>query len=130
MRLKRFNEINESVKPKASKISKVVSDGHSTLALYRLTSHPVLDLSEPGEYYVYVKSDINPSMLDKKGKDMFIITVNCPASNVDLDKSEMECAKHDCDSIVVVKDDKKCEVISVEPYDEETHKKTWAKFKK
>jgi hypothetical protein len=115
MRIKRFNEASE-VKAKDSKIAKVLKDGHSTLVLYRLTSQPVLDLSEPGLYYVYVKSDINPSMLDKKGGDMYVITVKCPASNVDLDKSEMECAKHDCDSIVVAKDDKMCEVISVEPY--------------
>ena len=115
MRLKRFNEVNESIKPKASKISKVV-DKSSTLVLYRLTSHSVLDLSEPGEYYVHVKSDINPSMLNKKGKDMFIITVKCPASNVDVDKSELECVKQNCNSVVAVKDDKKCEVISVEPY--------------
>jgi hypothetical protein len=117
MRIKGFNKFNEAVnEAKKSKIAKVVDDGHSKVVLYRLTSHPVLDLSQPGDYYLYVKADIDPSMLDKKGKEMFIITVSTSSSNIDLDKSEIECAKHDLDSVVVVKDDKKCEVVSVEPY--------------
>jgi hypothetical protein len=110
MRIKKFNNfrINES-KSEAAKLSGEVT-------LYRLTSHPVVDLSQPGEFYVSKRSDVNPDILDKKGKDLFLITVKCDSSNIDLDESEKEAAKLDCDCIVVIKDDKKCEVISVEPF--------------
>jgi len=110
MRIKKFNNfgINES-KSEASKLKGEVT-------LYRLTSHSVVDLSQPGEFYVSKKSDVNPDLLDKGGKDLYLITVKCDSSNIDLDESEKESAKLNCDCIVVVKDDKKCEVISVEPY--------------
>jgi len=35
---------------------------------------------------------------------------------IDLDNSDKECAKLDCDCIVSVKDDEKCEIVSVVPY--------------
>ena len=110
MRIKKFNNfgINEA-KSEASKLKGEVT-------LYRLTSHSVVDLSQPGEFYVAKKSDVNPDLLDKRGKDLYLITVKCDSSNIDLDESEKESAKLNCDCIVVVKDDNKCEVISVEPY--------------
>lgn len=85
------------------------------IKLYRLTSHAILDLNDPGEFYVKSQKDIDPKMLDKKGKDLFVITVECPSSNIDLDKSEKESALHNS-KVYVVKDSKKCEVIKVEPY--------------
>lgn len=114
MRLKRFNKfkINESVATE-SKASTLTGE----VTLYRLTSHPVVDLSQPGEYYVCDKGDIDPNILDKKeGSELYLITVTCDSSNIDLDKSEMEVANLRNDSIVAVKDDNKCKVISVTPY--------------
>jgi hypothetical protein len=87
-----------------------------TMTLYRLTSHPVVDLSAPGEFYVSKLEDVNPDLLENPGNELFLLTVECPADNVDTEKSEQECAKHDCECIVAVKDDTKCEVIKVEPY--------------
>lgn len=86
-----------------------------SVRLYRLTSHSVVDLNDPGEFYVKSKKDIDPKMLDKKGKDLFILTVDCPSSNIDLDKSDKESALHNC-KVYVVKDSKKCEVIKVEAF--------------
>lgn len=108
MKIKKFSNfsINES---KASKLS-------GDIELYRLTSHHVVDLSNPGEYYVCDKKDVDPKLLDKKSDDMFLITVKTNSSNIDIDESEKECARLNCDCIIVVKDDKKCEVLSVEPY--------------
>lgn len=110
--LKKFNKFNEAIKPVASKASKYTGD----ITLYRLTSHSVVDLAGPGSYYVSSKSSVDPNHLDKKGSDLYLITVKCPSSNIDLDKSEKEIAKLKCPSIVVVKDDKKCDLIKVEPY--------------
>jgi len=87
------------------------------VTLYRLTSHPVVDLSQPGEFYFSDSSKVNPDFLEnKESNDLYLITVKCDSSNIDDEKSELECAKLDCDCIVAVKDDTKCEVISVEPY--------------
>lgn len=86
------------------------------VTLYRLTSHPVVDLSEPGEYYVKSLEDVSPDFLDNKGDEYFLITVNCPSDNIDDANTEVECAKHNCDCIVAVKDDKRCEIVTVEPW--------------
>lgn len=114
MRLKKFNQfgINESVKDVKSKASELKGE----VTLYRLTSHSVVDLEQPGEYYVCNKSEVDPDLLEKSGDELFLITVTCDSSNIDLDESEKECARLDCDCIVAVKDDKKCKVKSVEPY--------------
>ena len=87
-----------------------------TMTLYRLTSHPVVDLSAPGEFYVSKLEDVNPDLLENPGTELFLLTVECPGDNVDTEKSEQECAKHNCECIVAVKDDTKCEVVKVEPY--------------
>lgn len=86
------------------------------VTLYRLTSHPVVDLSEPGEYYVCDKKSISPDLLDKKGSEMFLLTVTCNADNIDDEKSQMECDSKGNKSIVAVKDDSKCKFIGVAPY--------------
>ncbi len=83
--------------------------------LYRLVNSKV-DLASPGRFYVDSKSAVDPGILKKKGEDLFLVTVSCPASNVDEAASEAECAKHGKEAIVVVKDEKKCEVVSVEPF--------------
>lgn len=114
MRIKKFNKfkINESVATE-SKASTLTGE----VTLYRLTSHPVVDLSQPGEYYVCDKGDIDPNILDKsEGSELYLITVTCDSSNIDLDKSEMEIANLGNDSIVAVKNDNACKVISVTPY--------------
>ena len=57
------------------------------------------------------------TLLDKKeSSELYLITVTCDSSNIDLDKSEMEIANLGNDSIVAVKDDNVCKVISVTPY--------------
>ena len=86
------------------------------MTLYRLTSHPVVDLSAPGEFYVSKLEDVNPDFLENQGSELFLITVSCPSSNVDAEKTEQECAKHNCETIVAVKDDSQCEVVKVEPF--------------
>lgn len=85
------------------------------VTLYRLTSHSVVDLNDPGEFYVKSKGDVDPKMLGKKGKDLFLIKVKCPDSNIDLDESDKESAKHN-KKVIVVKDSKKCDIIEVVPF--------------
>ena len=112
MRLKNFSnyqKVYEAFESKASKLSGQVT-------LYRLTSHSVVDLSDPGEFYVASLEDVDPNVLEKKSSELFLITVKTDSSNIDLDESEKECAKHNSDSIVSVRDSGKCEVIKVEPY--------------
>lgn len=112
MRLKNFSnyqKLYEAFESKASKLSGQVT-------LYRLTSHSVVDLSDPGEFYVASLEDVDPNLLEKKSSELFLITVKTDSSNIDLDESEKECAKHNSDSIVSVRDSGKCEVIKVEPY--------------
>jgi hypothetical protein len=77
----------------------------------------VVDLSAPGEYYVKNLEDVTPELLDEKGDgDYFLITVTCPSSNVDNEASEQECAKHNCDSVVMIKDDTQCQIVDVKPF--------------
>jgi len=116
MRLKKFGQfkINENVAeaPVRSKAAELTGE----VTLYRLTSHPTVDMENPGKYYVSDKSELNPELLDDPSGDLYLITVTCDSSNIDLDESEKESAKLDCDCVVAVKDDKSCEVLSVEPY--------------
>ena len=121
MRLKKFNkfkineseEIMEAPVETGSKASTLTGE----ITLYRLTSHSVVDLSSPGEYYVSDKADIDPSILDnKESSELYLITVTCDSSNIDLDKSELEIANLGNDSIVAVKSDNNCHIISVTPY--------------
>ena len=115
----KFNSINESsfgdtvdtnTEIKATELSGEVT-------LYRLTSHPVVDLSSPGEYYVCDKADVDPNLLDKsEGEELYLITVKCNSNNIDLKKSEEECTNLGNNSIVAVKDDKQCQIVSVQPY--------------
>lgn len=108
-RIKRFNE-NMSVACKASELTGEVT-------LYRLSSHSVVDLSSPGEYYVCDKADVDPSILDKKeGSELYLITVKTNSDNIDVDASESEASKLGNESIVAVKDSKKCKVLGVTPY--------------
>lgn len=94
-----------------------INESSGSTELYRLTTHSVVDLSEPGEFYFSNLDDVNPDFLENQDYDeLFLITVKCDESNIDTEKSEKESAKLDCDCIVVVKDDKKCEIVSVEPY--------------
>jgi hypothetical protein len=86
-----------------------------SVTLYRLTSHSVVDLNDPGEFYVKNKKDVDPKMLEKKGKVLFLITVKCSESNIDLDGSDKESAKHN-KKVIVVKDSKKCDIVEVVPF--------------
>ena len=106
MKIKKFNESSSS---KAAKLE-------GNVKLYRLASHSVIDLSNPGDFYFTSKSSIDPEILTRKGKDLYLITVKTDSSNIDIDKSEKECAKRNINDIVVVKNDKKCEVIKAEPF--------------
>ena len=102
--------------PEVMDAPEVETPTSGTMTLYRLTSHPVVDLSAPGEFYVSKLVDVDPDLLENPGNELFLLTVECPADNVDTEKSEQECAKHNCECIVAVKDDTKCEVVKVEPY--------------
>lgn len=108
MRLKKFNtfKINESNN---------ISD--DKIVLYRLTSHSVVDLNDPGEFYVAKEEDIDPSLLKSKGGDMFLLTVETESSNIDEEESEKESLVHDGKQIVVVKDSALCSVINVVPFE-------------
>lgn len=108
-----FNPINESeATANRYKFQSLTGD----VTLFRLTSHPVVDLSEPGEYYVCDKADVNPDLLDKKGDEMFLITITTNSNNIDTNKSQQECDKLNNPSIVAIKDDSQCEVISATPF--------------
>lgn len=112
MKILRFYESLSTQKCKASILS-------GNVVLYRLTSHPVVDLDKPGEYYVCDKLSINPEILDKNDVDpsnIYIISVKCDSSNIDIENSEIECNKLNDPNIIVVKDSSQCEVISVIPY--------------
>jgi hypothetical protein len=114
MKIKKFDKFKryEAVTSETSQASKISSGG---VTLYRLTNNEV-DLSNPGSYYVTKKEDINPKFLKNKSNDLYLMTVKCDSGNIDLDKSEVEIAKLDCPSAVVVKDDKKCKLVKMEPY--------------
>ena len=102
--------------PQVMEAPEVETPTSGSMTLYRLTSHPVVDLSAPGEFYVSKLEDVDPDLLENPGNELFLLTVECPADNVDKEKSEQECAKHNCECIIAVKDDTKCEVVKVEPY--------------
>ena len=116
MRLKKFNQFKINEEFRGPEIGSKASQLEGEVTLYRLTSHPGVDMEQPGKYYVCDKAELNPEILDEPNGDLYLITVTCDSSNIDLDESEKECAKLDCDCIVAVKDDKSCEVLSVEPY--------------
>ena len=102
--------------PQVIEAPEVETPTSGSMTLYRLTSHPVIDLSAPGEFYVSKLEDVNPDLLENPGTELFLLTVECPSDNIDYDISEQECAKHNCECIVAVKDDTKCEVVKVEHY--------------
>jgi hypothetical protein len=107
MKIKKVHELTES---------KMININKETI-LYRITSHPVIDLSSPGKYYFSEKSKVDTSVLKNKDKgDFFIIKVRCDADNIDINLSAAECAKNNNDYIVMVRDESKLELISVEPY--------------
>ena len=89
--------------------------GSDDMTLYRLSAHHVVDLKEPGDFYVKSMQDVDPSLLEKPGSTLYLITVKCDKDNIDVEKSEAETAKQGCDC-VVVKDDSKLELVSVEPF--------------
>ena len=87
--------------------------------LYRLTSHPVVDLSEPGEYYVSDLNAVSPELLDNphSGEELFVITVKTDSSNIDCDRSDQTCQEKSCDSCICVVDDSKCKIVDVKPFE-------------
>ena len=114
MKLKKFNNfLNENLEGPQDT---VIDTPTGEMTLYRLTSHSVVDLNDPGEFYVNSPEAVDPKLLDKPGQDLFLITVTTDASNIDAEGTEREAAKHDSDSIVVVKDSTKCEIVTVVPY--------------
>lgn len=119
-KLKSFSKFFES-SIDVPKVECEASNLRGTVTLYRLTSHPVIDLQSPGEYYVCSQESINPSLLNNFNsipkENIHLITVTCDSSNIDLFKSQSECDKMKNPSIVTVKDSNKCEVVSVVPYE-------------
>jgi hypothetical protein len=103
---------------KLKKYENFISENVETqdgLLLYRLSSHHIIDLKEPGDFYVKSLSDVNPDLLKKSSDELYLITVKSDKENIDLDKSEAETVKQGCEC-VVVKDDSKLELVSVEPF--------------
>lgn len=113
MALKKFNnfQINEDVD---AQVAPEVSTGETTL--YRLTSHSVVDLNDPGEFYVSSQDAVTPELLDNKGSEMFLLIVKTDSSNIDAEASQREAQSHGNESIVVVKDSTLCSVVSVVPF--------------
>lgn len=114
MTLKKFNQfVNESIEG-SEDMAPERPVGNVTL--YRLTSHSVVDLSDPGEFYVDSLEAVDPSLLDKPGQELFLITVITDSSNIDEEGSKAEAEKLGNESIIMVKDSALCEVEKVEPY--------------
>lgn len=113
MKLKKFNsfQINEDVD---NQLEAQVATGEQTL--YRLTSHSVVDLNDPGEFYVSSEEAITPELLDNKGSEIFLIIVKTDASNIDIEASKRESESHGNKSIIVVKDSSLCSVVSLVPF--------------
>jgi hypothetical protein len=114
MKLKSFNTFSVSESSSASSYKYQTLSGQITL--YRLTSHSVVDLTQPGEYYVCDESAISSDILDNKGDNLYLTTVTCDADNIDTEKSQEECSRLSNPFIVAVKDESACEVTSIEPY--------------
>ena len=114
MKLKKFNNfLNENLEGPQDT---VVDTPNGEVTLYRLTSHSVVDLNDPGEFYVNSPESVDPKLLDKPGQDLFLITVTTDASNIDAEGSKAEAEKQGNDSVVMVKDSTKCEIVTVVPY--------------
>lgn len=114
MKLKKFNNfLNENLEGPQDT---VVDTPTGEVTLYRLTSHSVVDLNDPGEFYVNSPESVDPSLLDKPGQDLFLITVTTDASNIDVEGSKAEAEKQGNDAVVMVKDSTLCEIVTVVPY--------------
>lgn len=114
MKLKKFNNfLNENLEGPQDT---VVDTPTGEVTLYRLTSHSVVDLNDPGEFYVNSPESVDPSLLDKPGPDLFLITVTTDGSNIDVEGSKAEAEKQGNDAVVMVKDSTKCEIVTVVPY--------------
>jgi hypothetical protein len=114
MKLKKFNNfLNENLEGPQDA---VVDTPTGEITLYRLTSHSVVDLNDPGEFYVNSPESVDPSLLDKPGQDLFLITVTTDGSNIDVEGSKAEAEKQGNDAVVMVKDSTKCEIVTVVPY--------------
>jgi len=50
--------------PEVMDAPEVETPTSGTMTLYRLTSHPVVDLSAPGEFYVSKLEDVDPDLLE------------------------------------------------------------------
>ena len=107
-------KINENMDVESTSSCKAASlTGEVTL--YRLVPNPA-DLESPGEFYFCDMDEVNPDFLEKPSNELFLITVKCDSSNIDIEKSEAECARLGSGCIVGIKDDTACEFISVEQY--------------
>jgi hypothetical protein len=114
MKLKKFNNFKLNENLEGLQDTNMATTGEITL--YRLTSHSVVDLNDPGEFYVNSPESVDPKLLDKPGQDLFLITVTTDGSNIDTEGSEKEAAKQDNEAIVMVKDSTKCEIVTIVPY--------------
>lgn len=115
MILKKFNDfrLNEDLEgPQDINLEQPQGD----VTLYRLTSHSVVDLNDPGEFYVSSQDAVDPKLLDKPGTDLFLITITTDSTNIDSEKSKQESQKLGNESVVAVKDSTKCEVINIVPF--------------
>lgn len=113
MKLKKFNNfLNENLEGPQDTVDTPTGE----VTLYRLTSHSVVDLNDPGEFYVNSPESVDPKLLDKPGQDLFLITVTTDASNIDAEGSKTEAEKQGNDAVVMVEDSTKCEIVTVVPY--------------
>lgn len=114
MALKKFNQfLNENLEGSEDMAPEKPT---GPVTLYRLTSHSVVDLNDPGEFYVDNLEAVDPSLLENPGQDLFLLTVTTDSSNIDEEGSKAEAEKLGNESIIMVKNSALCEVEKVEPY--------------
>lgn len=103
------------------KFAEVINESKGDTTLFRLVSVPhgsplVVDTKNPGRYYFTTQKSIDPSILKNKSGDLHLLKVTTPSSNIDNQASSEESKVHGKNSVVVIEDPSKAQIISIEPY--------------
>ena len=99
------------------KFAEVINESQGDTTLFRLVRVPhdsplVVDTKKPGKYYFTDQKSIDPSLLKNKNGDLHLLKVSTPSSNIDKQSSSSKSA----DGVVVIEDESKAQIISIEPY--------------
>ena len=116
----KINEYMDVESPSSCKAASLTGE----VTLYRLVPESAIynvDLESPGKFYFCDMDEVNPDFLEEPSNELFLITVKCDSSNIDIEKSEAECDRLGSGCIVGLKDDTACEVISVEQYKKDNY---------